>query len=624
MDEKRETARRVVKTAQQGQGRQDTPPSFSPSVRRTGEGGNKAMDNTGGLRQTQAALDIAKSKMRQDAATPEDGAMQSFQEDGKTASSAASEVIRSTVKRRSVAKLDKKTASHGQRNPATFSDQTRHTSRPIKKDSARPQQRAATAHHDTTAGPATMAGRHADPQAQEAAASDGQVSTANRNVRASMRADHATRVKQEQQTRQAQLVTKKNAVKTASAKKGAGAATKGTTKVAGAAQSAAKTAASGLGKFALPALAFIPLIAIIAVVAIIVIVLLSPLGGFFSNNEDNPHLVSEIVSSVNSEYNAELAALRKQYEDQEYTVNVYYGIPDGDDGSKLDNWRDVITLYSLHKSNGTASTNVYNDQDVQNIRDLYFAMNPMSIETWTETVEVEVEKEVETTKTVYNPKTGKFEKVTVTETVTEMEEQTIQHADIWINNMRYVSMLTQYELDEAQIGEAEFMLSYEHDPLWVELGLRAALSEGDYIGNVDDLIKNLPPGTKGTAIVQAALTRLGHPYSMDLRGQGNYIDCSGLTQWAYGLAGIPLPNTAADQAKWCVDNGKVIDRSAAVPGDLIFYTSDSARVADRFMRIGHVGIYAGDGMMVDASSSKGCVVYRAVYGTPVLWARPHV
>lgn len=617
MDEKRETARRIVKAAQQGQGRQDAPPTFSPNVRHTGEGISKAMDSTSGLRQTQAALDIAKAKMRQDAATPEDGAMQSFQEDGKTASAAASEVIRSTIRRRSVRKLDKKTTSHGQRDPATFSDQTRHTSRPIQKSGARSQD-------NTAAGSATSAGRRADPQAQGAAASDSQVSTANRNVRASMRADHAARVKQSGEARQAQLTAKKNAVKTASARKGTGAASKATTKVAGAAQSAAKATASGLGKFALPALAFLPLIAIIAVVAIIVIVLLSPLGGFFSNNEDNPHPVSEIVSSVNSEYSAELAALRKQYEDQGYTVNVYYGIPDGDDGSKLDNWRDIITLYSLHKSDGAASTNVYNDQDVQNIRDLYFAMNPMSVETWTETVEVEVEKEVETTKTVYNPKTGKFEKVTVIETVTETEEQTIQHADIWINNMRYVSMLTQYSLDEAQIGEAEFMLSYEHDPLWVELGLRAALSDGDYIGNVDDLIKNLPEGTKGAAIAQAALTRLGHPYSMDLRGQGNYIDCSGLTQWAYGLAGISLPNTAADQAKWCVDNGKIIDCSAAVAGDLIFYTSDSDRVANRFMKIGHVGIYVGDGMMVDASSSKGCVVYRAVYGTPVLWARPHV
>jgi hypothetical protein len=251
-------------------------------------------------------------------------------------------------------------------------------------------------------------------------------------------------------------------------------------------------------------------------------------------------------------------------------------------------------------------------------------MNPISVDTWAETVDVEVEKEVEKTKKVYNPKTGKFEKVTYTEIVTEIETQTINHADIWITNMRYISKLDQYALSEEQIGEAEFMLNYQHDPLWVALGLHSTLNENDYIGNVDDLIKNLPVGTKGAAIAQAALTRLGDPYSMDLRGQGRYIDCSGLTQWAYGLAGIQLPNTAAEQARYCVDNNKIIDRSTAQAGDLIFYTSKSDRVANSYMKIGHVGIYVGDGMMVDASSDKGCVVYRAVYGSPILWARPHV
>lgn len=112
--------------------------------------------------------------------------------------------------------------------------------------------------------------------------------------------------------------------------------------------------------------------------------------------------------------------------------------------------------------------------------------------------------------------------------------------------------------------------------------------------------------------------------ALDMRGQGRYIDCSGLIQWCYAQVGISIPWTAADQAKWCVENGKVIDPSTAAPGDLIFYQSSSARVSNRYENIGHVGIYAGNGMMIDASSSKGCVVYRAVYGAPYIWARAHV
>ena len=44
------------------------------------------------------------------------------------------------------------------------------------------------------------------------------------------------------------------------------------------------------------------------------------------------------------------------------------------------------------------------------------------------------------------------------------------------------------------------------------------------------------------------------------------------------------------------------------------------------MDITHVGIYAGDGMVIDASSSRGMVVYRPIFGESsiVVCGRPHV
>lgn len=590
MDEKEKKARRFAQTKR----RQDTQPPQLPQVRESGKSVNQGADHTSGLRNTQAALDLVKSKMRQDADTPESGAIRSFQEDGKAASAVGRSTLRSAIKRRHIRKLGQQETS------VTFSDYTRHTSKLAKKNGG-------------TKGRIHENGTRVSPPQSPAG-----------KAHLSTRADYTAQVKASNETRQAKVALKKNAVKSAAAKKGTRIAAKGTAKAAGATAKAGTAAASGLAKVAIPVIAAAPIILILVLVIVIVFVLLSPLGAFFSDNEDNPHPVSEIVSEVNAEFNTKLADLRKQYEDQEYVVNVYYGVPDGDDGGKLDNWRDVITLYSLSRSDGEVGTQIYNDEDVQHIHNLYFDMNPISVDTWTETTDVETERQVEKQKYVYNPNTGKFEKHTYYENVTETETQTVNHADIWINNMRYVSKLDEYTLDEQQRGDAEFMLDYRHDPLWAAMGLQSSLSEGDFIGNVDDLIKNLPEGTKGAAIAEAALSRLGDPYSMDLRGQGNYIDCSGLSQWAYGLAGIQLPNTAADQAKWCVDNGKVIDGNAAVAGDLVFYTSSSERVKNQFMQVGHVGIYVGDGMMVDASSTKGCVVYRAVYGSPVLWARPHV
>ena len=83
-----------------------------------------------------------------------------------------------------------------------------------------------------------------------------------------------------------------------------------------------------------------------------------------------------------------------------------------------------------------------------------------------------------------------------------------------------------------------------------------------------------------------------------------------------------IPRTAADQGKYCVDHGLTIDKSQLVPGDLIFF---SHKTNDRFMNITHVAIYAGmkDGnhMVVDASSSKGKVVYRKLYSGAVLYGR---
>ena len=63
-------------------------------------------------------------------------------------------------------------------------------------------------------------------------------------------------------------------------------------------------------------------------------------------------------------------------------------------------------------------------------------------------------------------------------------------------------------------------------------------------------------------------------------------DCSGFTSWVYRQHGIYLPHSAGAQARM----GKRVSRSEARPGDLAYYP-------------GHVGIYAGNGMILDAGNS---------------------
>jgi peptidoglycan DL-endopeptidase CwlO len=100
------------------------------------------------------------------------------------------------------------------------------------------------------------------------------------------------------------------------------------------------------------------------------------------------------------------------------------------------------------------------------------------------------------------------------------------------------------------------------------------------------------PGGERTAAVQAALTRVGSPYSWGGSGP-NAFDCSGLVMWSFQQAGISLPHSSQALAR----GGQAVDMSQMQPGDVVTYYSDAS----------HAGIYVGDGMMVHAST----------YGTPV-------
>ena len=132
-------------------------------------------------------------------------------------------------------------------------------------------------------------------------------------------------------------------------------------------------------------------------------------------------------------------------------------------------------------------------------------------------------------------------------------------------------------------------------------------------------------GDTGSQAVKNALARLGKPYSQAKRDSGDYYDCSSLTYYSYKEAGINLSyhgsNTAASQGKLLSDRGCEIDYEDIQPGDLIFY---SFTRNGRDQNISPVAVYAGNGYLVDASSSKGCVVFRPIYsvGKIVMCGRP--
>jgi peptidoglycan DL-endopeptidase CwlO len=111
---------------------------------------------------------------------------------------------------------------------------------------------------------------------------------------------------------------------------------------------------------------------------------------------------------------------------------------------------------------------------------------------------------------------------------------------------------------------------------------------------------NLPTAnTIGAQALQAALSKQGDPYVWGAAGP-NQFDCSGLVLWAYAQVGISLPHFTGDQ--WTM--GIHVSRQDLQPGDLVFFYPD----------IGHVGLYIGKGLMVDAPDFG-----ETVQVEPVMW-----
>ncbi len=89
-----------------------------------------------------------------------------------------------------------------------------------------------------------------------------------------------------------------------------------------------------------------------------------------------------------------------------------------------------------------------------------------------------------------------------------------------------------------------------------------------------------------------ALSLLGTPYRYGSNKPEQGLDCSGLVSHVYKeTAGISLPRSARDMSRM----GQEVARDELRPGDLVFFNT-------RKQPYSHVGIYAGDGRFVHASS----------------------
>jgi cell wall-associated NlpC family hydrolase len=104
-------------------------------------------------------------------------------------------------------------------------------------------------------------------------------------------------------------------------------------------------------------------------------------------------------------------------------------------------------------------------------------------------------------------------------------------------------------------------------------------------------------------VLATAEDQLGKSYVWGAEGP-NSFDCSGLVYYCLREAGSSRGRYDAAGYSNVSDWEKITSMDNLEKGDLLFFSTNGKRV-------GHTGIYVGDGMMIDASSANGEVVERA-------------
>jgi cell wall-associated NlpC family hydrolase len=106
-------------------------------------------------------------------------------------------------------------------------------------------------------------------------------------------------------------------------------------------------------------------------------------------------------------------------------------------------------------------------------------------------------------------------------------------------------------------------------------------------------------------VVELARSQIGMPYVWGASDPHIGFDCSGLVEWVYAQVGVNLPRTA--QAQY--DATSRLSQDQLQPGDLVFFANTYPSAEP----ITHVGIYVGNGLMINAANPTSGVGEMPVF-----------
>ena len=319
------------------------------------------------------------------------------------------------------------------------------------------------------------------------------------------------------------------------------------------------------------------------VFAVIAVLYNSPFALFLPPLESGDTIQSVTTQYV-SEFNQEVQTLIDEHKDADKGRKVYVDYEGMN--SEPSNYYDIMSVYMVKYGYENTATKM-NETNKQNLKAVFDDMCKYTTENVTE-------------------KKGK---------------KKTKYLEVRITLKTYTDMTTEYQFDEDRTATLNQLMSayITNNPSGGSQisGLQGSLTPQE-ISNITDKISN--PTQK--AVVSFVLAKVGYPYSQPLRNSGKAFDCSSLAYYAWKSAGVDISfgggTTVAAEAEGLKD--KIVKEKNLQPGDLIFY---SYTTNGRYKNISHVGIYVGNGKMVEAvDEAHGVCLGNYHNGGLVMICRP--
>lgn len=319
------------------------------------------------------------------------------------------------------------------------------------------------------------------------------------------------------------------------------------------------------------------------VFAVIAVLYNSPFALFLPPLESGDTIQSVTTQYV-SEFNQEVQILIDEHKDADKGRKVYVDYEGMN--SEPSNYYDIMSVYMVKYGYENTATKM-NETNKQNLKAVFDDMCKYTTENVAE-------------------KKGK---------------KKIKYLEVRITLKTYTEMATEYQFDQVRTETLNQLMSayITNNPSGGSQisGLQGSLTPQE-ISNITDKISN--PTQK--AVTSFVLSKVGYPYSQPLRNSGKAFDCSSLAYYAWKSAGVEISfgggTTAAAEAEGLKD--KTVKEENLQPGDLIFY---SYTTNGRYKNISHVGIYVGNGKMVEAvDEAHGVCLGNYHNGGLVMICRP--